>query len=130
MAQNINKIKDLNVKELKLLCVDLISKTIVELGQRKSDKEIVILATSLAEDLKDDFANLLWIDIEKSFKNGVRLTDEFHLSVKTYYKWIKTHRNLIWENETKEDEYKDKRLKYRSKKNTGLTTIKQHLING
>lgn len=51
-------IKEIEIKELKLLCVDLVSKTLVELGQTKTDKEIVILATSLAEDVKEDFGNL------------------------------------------------------------------------
>lgn len=122
-------IKQLENKELKLLCTDLISKTIIELGQNKSDKEIVVLVNSLAEDLKDDFDTLYFLDIIKSFKNGVRRTDLFSLNVKTYYKWIKTHQNLIWQNESKEDFEKDKRLKYRSKKNTGLLTLKQNLLN-
>tara|TARA_Y100000004_G_C8800738_1_gene363290 strand:- start:304 stop:684 length:381 start_codon:yes stop_codon:yes gene_type:complete len=123
------KIKEIETKELKLLCVDLISKTLVELGQSKTDKEIVILATSLAEDLQEDFYKLYFVDIQKSFREGVRRTDLFALNVKTYYTWIKRHRDLIWENETKEETQKDKRLKYRSRNNTGLTTIKQKLIN-
>ena len=121
-------IKKIEIQDLTLMCVDLISKTIVELGQTKSDKEIVILATSLAEDLIEDFSSLYFLDIEKSFRNGVRRTEEFHLSVKTYYKWIKAHRSLIWENESKEENYKDKRLKYRSRNNTGLLSIKQKML--
>ena len=61
-------IKEIEIKELKLLCVDLVSKTLVELGQSKTDKEIVILATSLAEDLKEDFYKLYFIDIQKQTK--------------------------------------------------------------
>ena len=122
-------IKEIEIKELKLLCVDLVSKTLVELGQSKTDKEIVILATSLAEDLKEDFYKLYFIDIQKSFREGVRRTELFALNVKTYYNWIKRHRDLIWENESKEELHKDKRLKYRSKNNTGMITLKQKLIN-
>tara|TARA_R100001509_G_C4857401_1_gene212200 strand:- start:910 stop:1290 length:381 start_codon:yes stop_codon:yes gene_type:complete len=123
------KIKEIEIKELKLLCVDLISKTLVELGQNKTDKEIVVLATSLAEDLKEDFYKLYFIDIQKSFREGVRRTELFSLNVKTYYTWIRTHRNLIWANESKESTQIDKRLKYRSRNNTGMITLKQKLIN-
>lgn len=121
-------IKEIEIKELKLLCVDLVSKTLVELGQSKTDKEIVILATSLAEDLKEDFYKLFFIDIQKSFREGVRRTELFSLNVKTYYNWIKRHRDLIWENESKEELHKDKRLKYRSRNNTGITTLKQKML--
>jgi len=123
------KIKEIEIKELKLLCVDLISKTLVELGQNKTDKEIVVLATSLAEDLKEDFYKLYFIDIQKSFREGVRRTELFSLNVKTYYTWIRTHRNLIWANESKESTQIDKRLKYRSRNNTGMISLKQKLIN-
>ena len=33
-------IKDIDIKELELMCVDLISKTLVELGQLKDEKHI------------------------------------------------------------------------------------------
>jgi len=45
-------IKDIDIKELELMCVDLISKTLVELGQVKDEKHIVILARSLAYDVR------------------------------------------------------------------------------
>tara|TARA_R100001163_G_scaffold52551_1_gene39896 strand:- start:371 stop:745 length:375 start_codon:yes stop_codon:yes gene_type:complete len=122
------KINEIEQTELQLKCVDLISKTFLELGQTKTDKEIVILSQCLAEDLKEDFGKLIFEDIQMAFKNGVRRTDDFHLSVKTYYKWIKTHRQLIWDNDYKEPEHRDKRLKYRSRTGTGITTIQQKLI--
>ena len=43
-------IKQENKKELTLKCVDLISKTFVELGQSKSAEEIALLAQSLRDD--------------------------------------------------------------------------------
>ena len=49
------KINEIEQTELQLKCVDLISKTFLELGQTKTDKEIVILSQCLAEDLKEDF---------------------------------------------------------------------------
>ena len=118
------KIKEIDHQELELKCVDLISKTFVELGQTKTDKEIVILSQSLAEDLRQDFENSMeWTDIEQAFRNGVRRTEQFHLSVKTYYKWITTQRQLIWDNNHKEPKKQDKRLHYRSRNGTGMTQI-------
>ena len=117
------KIKEIEIQELTLLCVELISRTLVELGQIKDEKHIVILAQSLANDLKEDFSNLNFEDIQQSFRQGVRNTDRFVLNVQTYYQWIKAHRQLIWNNESKEPERQDKRLKYRSRNNTGLKKI-------
>ena len=109
-------IKDIEIKELELMCVDLISKTLVELGQIKDEKHIVILAKSLAYDVKEDFKNLTFEDIVQAFRQGVRGTDSFVLNVQNYYKWIKSHRQLIWNESSKEPEHQDKRLVYRNTK--------------
>ncbi len=116
-------IKDIDIKELELMCVDLISKTLVELGQLKDEKHIVILAKSLAYDIKEDFKNLYFEDIVQAFRQGVRGTDSFVLNVQNYYKWIKEHRQLIWNESSKEPERQDKRLQYRSRKGTGMKSI-------
>lgn len=108
------KIKDYTEKDLKLKCLDLITKTFVELGQSKDDKTLVILAQSLYYDILQDFANLTFEDIEQAFRNGVRHTDKFVLNVQTYYLWIKAHRQVIWNNADKEPERQDKRLRYRN----------------
>ena len=120
-------IKDIDIKELELMCVDLISKTLVELGQVKDEKHIVILAKSLAYDVKEDFKNLTFEDIVQAFRQGVRGTDSFVLNVQNYYKWIKDHRQLIWNESSKEPERQDKRLIYRSKSGTGLLSISDNI---
>ena len=119
------KIKHLETNDLKLKCLDLVTKTFVELGQVKDDKTLAILAQTLSNDLLEDFSTLTFEDIVQSFRNGVRHTDAFVLNVQTYYKWIKAHRALIWNNEGKE--YKDKRLKYRSRTGTGLNKIENKI---
>lgn len=86
-----------NTDELELKCADLISKTLVELGQSKTDKEIALLANSLTVDIKRDFSNIMFVDIQNAFSNGVRNTDLFALNVKTYYKWIYNWRQIIWD---------------------------------
>ena len=121
------KIKEYQKQELTLKCVELVSLTLVELGQVKDEKHIVILSQSLSNDLFEDFGNLYFEDIQASFRNGVRNTDQFVLNVQTYYKWIKAHRQLIWNESSKEPERQDKRLRYRSKTGTGLISIQKKL---
>ena len=116
-------IKEIETSQLKLKCLDLITKTFVELGQVKDDKTLAILAQTLASDLLEDFPNLTFEDIQQAFRQGIRNTDRFVLNVQTYYLWIKAHRQLIWNEASKEPERQDKRLKYRSRKGTGLKSI-------
>ena len=82
------------MKELTKKCIGLISKTLVELGQNKSDKDILILATTLAEDLMRDWKMMSWEDIEESFRTGIRTTDKFVLNVQTYYSWIRAQKKF------------------------------------
>jgi len=121
------KIKEYEIQELTLKCVELVSKTLVELGQVKDEKHIVILSSSLANDLKEDFKNLYFEDVQQAFRQGVRNTDKFVLNVQNYYLWIKAHRQLIWNEASKEPERQDKRLNYRSRKGTGLISIQKQL---
>ena len=109
-------IKEIETSQLKLKCLDLITKTFVELGQVKDEKHIVILSSSLANDLKEDFKNLYFEDVQQAFRQGVRNTDKFVLNVQNYYLWIKAHRQLIWNEASKEPERQDKRLVYRNTK--------------
>jgi hypothetical protein len=107
-------IKKISESELTKMCVELLSKTYLDLGQHNVDaKTKVLMAQSLAYDLKKSFKNLLWIDIQQAFWNGVRNTDDFSLNAKTYYKWIKIWRAIIWNNEDIPEQQKDKRLNYR-----------------
>jgi len=107
-------IKKISESELTKMCVELLSKTYLDLGQHNVDaKTKVLMAQSLAYDLKKSFKNLLWIDIQQAFWNGVRNTDDFSINAKTYYKWIKIWRSIIWNNEDIPEQQKDKRLNYR-----------------
>ena len=117
------KIKEIEIEKVREFAVDLLSKTYLELGQRPTEEDIVSFAVILAEDLKLDFQNLGLEDIEQAFRQGVRNTKEFHITVKVYYGWIKSHRQLIWNARGVEPARLDKRLKYRSRKGTGLSII-------
>lgn len=117
------KIKEIEIERLREFSCDLLSRTYMELGQRPSEEDIVTFAVILAEDLKEDFSNLELPDIQAAFRQGIRNTDDFHITVKTYYKWIKAHRQIIWNNINTEPERMDKRLRYRSRNGTGLKKI-------
>ena len=109
-------IKEIENSQLKLKCLDLVTKKFVELGQVKDDKTLAILAQTLANDLLEDFSNLTFEDIQQAFRQGIRNTDRFVLNVQTYYLWIKAHRQLIWNEASKEPDRQDKRLRYRNTK--------------
>jgi hypothetical protein len=107
-------IKELSIEDVRSLSIELLSKTFLELRQHNiSEDDIVSLSLILAEDLKKDFKNMEIDDIKESFRLGIRNTDDFLIGPKVWYKWIKQHRQIIWDNETVKDEYKDKRLSYR-----------------
>lgn len=116
------QIKDIDEKDLRIKCAEIIQQTFFQLGQNINEEDLVAWSATLANDLLNDFGKLYLQDIKKSFDIGIRESDLFHFSVKTYYKWIKTHRDLIWKNESIKDEFKDKQLRYRTS-SSGLQKI-------
>ena len=115
------------MKELTKKCIGLISKSLVELGQTKSDKDILILANTLSKDLLRDFQTLSWTDVEESFRTGIRQTERFVLNVQTYYSWLKAQKKLIdedtWAKNNQEQYSQRRELKYRKRNGTGLISI-------
>ena len=118
------------MKELTKKCIGLISNTLVQLGQTKTDKDILILASTLAEDLMRDFSTMSWIDVQESFRSGIR-GERFVVNVQTYCIWLRAQKKLIdediWKKHNQVTYRPDKRLIYRSRKGTGLLTIKKLL---
>ena len=88
-------------EDLLMGAVDLISKTYIELGQNNVDEDtIMIMSQSLADDLAKTYRNFYFEDAEKAFNIGVRspITSDFiHLTVPTYMRWLRKHRDLIWD---------------------------------
>ena len=58
-------IKDTDIKELELQCVDLVSKTLVEVGTSQRRKTYSCISKSLNYDLKEDFSRLYFEDIQQ-----------------------------------------------------------------
>ena len=93
-------IKTIQRKDLKLKCVDLLSKTYIELGQKPDHETIVVLATSLADDLSRTYKNFYYEDALEAFRLGVRSPikgDFIHLNVQTYMRWLRSYKQLIWD---------------------------------
>lgn len=117
-------IKKIDNIELTKMCLTLLSKTYLDLGQHNVEPETKAnIAYNLSFDLKQSFGSLEFEDVQMAFWNGVRNTDDFNINPKTYYKWIKSWREIIWKNDNVAEHQLDKRLAYRSKNGTGLRSI-------
>tara|TARA_Y100000004_G_scaffold189853_1_gene246088 strand:+ start:46 stop:414 length:369 start_codon:yes stop_codon:yes gene_type:complete len=99
------QIKTMTKEELLMGSVDLISKTYIELGQNNVDEDtIMILSQSLADDLAKTYKNFYFEDAQNAFNLGVRTPingDFIHLNVPTYMKWLRKHKDLIWDARSK-----------------------------
>ena len=118
-------------EDLTIKCVELISKTLVQLGQTKTAEDISILATTLSYDLLNEirFRGMTFLDVEISFYRGLRETELFALNVKTFYTWILNHKQKIDTEKINErlklNHKPNPELSYRSRKGTGLKKINQ-----
>lgn len=93
-------IKTITKAKLEDKCLDLLSRAFLDLGQHNIDAESkVIMAQSLAHDLHKTFGSLYFDDIKDAFWNGIRNTEEFSINAKTWYKWIKIWRDILWDAE-------------------------------
>tara|TARA_R100000781_G_scaffold72611_2_gene45386 strand:+ start:226 stop:594 length:369 start_codon:yes stop_codon:yes gene_type:complete len=101
------QIKTMTKEELLMSSVDLISKTYIELGQNNVEEDtIMIMAQSLADDLMKTYRNFYFEDAQNAFNLGVRspINDNFiHLNVPTYMRWLRKHKDLIWDARSRVD---------------------------
>tara|TARA_R100000655_G_scaffold37733_1_gene72373 strand:- start:114 stop:482 length:369 start_codon:yes stop_codon:yes gene_type:complete len=93
-------IKTMSKEDLLMCSVDLVSKTYIELGQNNVEEDTIsIMAQSLAKDIMRIYKNFYFEDVENAFELGVRSpsnTDFIHLTVPVYMKWLRKHKDLIW----------------------------------
>jgi hypothetical protein len=93
-----NKIRDFNINHLEEMCADLLMVSYTQLGQTPDKEQVLILTQTLAKDLMQDFgSSLTWEDVERSFRKGIRDGKEFHMSVPTFYKWLRRWRDIKWD---------------------------------
>ena len=78
--------------------LDLLGKTSVEIGHRSDAQTLASLSKIFASDLIQEkrFGNMTWNQILDAFHIGVRFgKDEPFLNIRTFYKWVYTHKKLI-----------------------------------
>jgi len=101
-------IKTMTKKDLLLSCVDLISKTYIELGQHNIEEETIeVMARSLAKDLNRIYKNFYFEDAENAFDFGVSSpinTSFIHLNRPIYVKWLRDHKDSIWDARARVDQ--------------------------
>ena len=89
-----------NIKELTAKVLDLIAKTSVEIGQKPDPQTMATLSKIFAEDLHKEnrFKNLTFNQIQDAFHQGIRFgKDEPFLNIRTFYKWVYSHKKTISE---------------------------------
>ena len=94
-------IKTMSKLDLILSSVDLLSKTYIEIGQNNIETETIEqMSKSLASDLFRMYKNFYFEDAQKAFNLGIRgpINGDFiHLNVPVYMKWLRKHKDLIWD---------------------------------
>ena len=91
-------LKKENLKELTVKVLNLLAKTSVEIGHRSEAKTLASLSKIFAENLIQEkrFGNMSWNQILDAFHIGVRFgKDEPFLNIRTFYKWVYTHKKVI-----------------------------------
>tara|TARA_Y100001938_G_scaffold127963_1_gene181315 strand:+ start:125 stop:520 length:396 start_codon:yes stop_codon:yes gene_type:complete len=92
------EIRNINKNDLELLCVDIITQALADLGQKDNDPENkVMLAQSLAKDLKNRYAFFPMEAVKIAFDNGIRDSELFVLSAANWCKWLNKMKSDIWE---------------------------------
>jgi len=107
------QIKTMTRSDVVIRSIDLISKTYIELGQHNVEEETLeVLAESLTDDLFRFYKNFYFNDAINAFSLGVRSQisgDFIHLNVPTYMKWLRQHKQLIWDARARVDKGEDPR---------------------
>tara|TARA_Y100001973_G_C5182488_1_gene325744 strand:+ start:466 stop:834 length:369 start_codon:yes stop_codon:yes gene_type:complete len=91
-------LKQENLKELTLKVLDLVAKTGVEIGHKTDRETLANLSKIFAEDLIKEirFGDMTFNQVVDAFHQGVRFgKDEPFLNIRTFYKWLYYHKQVI-----------------------------------
>jgi hypothetical protein len=91
-------LKQEELQKLTEKVLDLLGKTSVEIGHRSDAQTLASLSKIFASDLIQEkrFGNMSWNQILDAFHIGVRFgKDEPFLNIRTFYKWVYTHKKVI-----------------------------------
>ena len=91
-------LKQENLEDLKEKVYDLLTTTKIEIGHNTDGKTLASLSKIFAQDLIQEkrFGNMTFNQIEDAFRLGVRFgKDEPFLNIRTFYRWVYTHKKDI-----------------------------------
>ena len=91
-------LKNENHKDLTNKVLDLIAKTSVEIGHKIDRDTLASLSKIFASDLIQEkrFGNMTFNQIDDAFRLGVRFgKDEPFLNIRTFYKWVYHHKQVV-----------------------------------
>ena len=100
-------IKSMTRQDLLMCSVDLVSKTYIGIGQNNVEEDTIsYMSQELADDLANIYKNFYFEDAENAFKLGIReriKNDFIHFNIPMYMKWLRKHKELIWDARSKVD---------------------------
>jgi len=82
-------------KGLHIDCVDLISKSYLELGQKPTPETITLMATLLLDDLANNYGSMEMEEVAFAFNKGIRNADEgtsCFVNVRSWSVWLSNHK--------------------------------------
>ena len=85
-------------KDLTKKVYDLLTKTKIEIGHNTDGKTLAQLSKVFAEDLIQEkrFGNMTFNQVQDAFRQGVRFgKDEPFLNIRTFYKWVYSHKQVV-----------------------------------
>ena len=91
-------LKQENIKDLTEKVLDLVAKTAVEIGHKTDPQTMASLSKIFASDLIQEkrFGNMTFNQVQDAFRQGVRFgKDEPFLNIRTFYKWVYAHKQVV-----------------------------------
>mgnify|MGYP003138334427 CR=1 FL=1 len=81
-------------KQLKVDCVDLLTKCYMMLGQKPEAQQIVIMAQFLYEDLINNYSRMTLEEVYFALEKGIRQGEEAScfINVRSWNLWLKEHK--------------------------------------
>ena len=81
-------------KELKIECVDILSKAYTMLGQNPDTKQVVVMASLLFGDLIINYPSMTMEEVRFAIENGIRNGEDTScfINARSWNVWLKQHK--------------------------------------
>ena len=117
--------------QLLKFCGQIIEKCVSDKGQKKSNEDMLDLASKLMEDLNDTFHRLTYENIQKAFHQGARLEDDrMAIIPQTWIAWIKIYKTKLGVQSNKEFQEKQAmQIEYNSANTDRSADHRDYVLN-